>query len=174
MASDLYKDPIISKVISVLEDQGPSKLDGRYIHGDVLLPNKFDLPICYVTKDQVDTSPANNMEDEHQQMMVATVILDMTQDLNEAYNMVAGVSELFEMCEERDPDNYRLMPNSLLYVLRNSQQIDNKFWIGVGSPVRINYGMGVERRGPGIFSIEATIRFTVRLHLPQPGIPINE
>lgn len=167
----MYKDPIISKVIEVLNATGPSKLEGRYIHGDVLLPNKGDLPICYVTKDQVTAAPANSMEDEHQQLMVATVILDFTGDLNEAYDMVAGVSELFEMCEARD-EQYRLKENSLLYVLRKNQQIDNNFWLGVGSAVQINYGMGVERRGPGIFSIEATIRFTARLHLPQPGIPI--
>lgn len=170
MYGNQYKDPIIDKVIQVLNQNGPSKLHGRYINGDVLLPNKNDLPICYVTKDQVNVQPANNMEDEDLQNMVATVILDMTQDLDAAYGMVAGVSELFQMCEERDPTTYQLLERSLLYQLRKSQQIDNNFWIGVGTPVSINYGMGIERRGPGMFSIEATIRFTARLHLPAPGV----
>jgi len=169
MNSNQYKDPIIQKVIDVLNTQGPSKLRGRYTNGDVLLPNKTELPMCYVTKDQVAAQPANNMEDEHLQMMVATVILDFTQDMNAAYGMVAGVSELFQFCEERNSD-YELLPNSLLYILRNNQQIDDKMWIGIGTPVQINYGLGIERRGPGIFSIEATIRFTVKLHLPAPGV----
>lgn len=164
----LYKDPIIAKVIDMLEKNGPSKLRGRYINGDVLLPNKSDLPICYITKDQVLAQPANNMEDEHLQLLVATIILDHTQDLNQAYNMVGGVSELWQMCEERDA-SYNLLPKTMLYNLRNSQQLDNKMWLGLGTPVQINYGMGIERRGPGIFSIEATIRFTVRLHLEAPG-----
>ncbi len=168
MASDIYYDPIIKKVIEMLEAGGPTKLHGRYMNGDVLLPNKSDLPICYITKDQVSAAPANTMEDEHLQLLVATVILDFTQDLNEASNIVAGVPDLWQMVEARD-DDYQLLTDTLLYQLRNSQQLDDKMWIGVGSPVQINYGMGIERRGPGIFSIEATIRFTVRLHLPRPG-----
>lgn len=169
MASDLYRDPIIAKLIEFLEANGPTRLHGKYINGDVLLPNKSDLPICYVTKDQVLAQPANNMEDEHLQMIVATIILDHTRDLDEAYDMVAGVSELWEMCEARG-DDFQLLEDTMLYQLRNSQQVAPKMWIGLGTPVQINYGMGVERRGPGIFSIEASIRFTVRLHLPAPGV----
>lgn len=164
----LYQDPIIAKVISMLNAKGPSKLKGRYINGDVLLPNNSDLPLCYITKDQVLAQPANNMEDEHLQLLVATIILDIKQDLKQAYNAVQGVPELWEMCEARDA-NYNLLPNTMLYNLRNSQTLDTKMWIGLGTPVQINYGMGIERRGPGIFSIEATIRFTVRLHLEAPA-----
>lgn len=167
-----YKDPIIATVIAMLNASGPSELKNRYINGDVLLPNKSELPICYITKDQVLAQPANNMEDEHLQMLVATVILDITKDLNQAYNVVQGMPDLWRFCEERDPATYQLKPNSLLYLLRNSQQLKEKVWIGLGTPVQINYGMGIERRGPGIFSIEATIRFTVRLHLPAPGAQI--
>lgn len=174
MSSDIYQDPIIQKVIDMLDANGPSKLQGRYINGDVLLPNGSELPMCYICKDQVLAQPADNMEDEHLQMLVATVILDIRDDINEAYNSVAGMPELWDICEGRDPNNYRLREDTMLYQLRNSQQLDNKFWLGVGTPVQINYGMGVQRRGPGIFSIEAVIRFTVRLHLPMPGIPINE
>ncbi len=161
-----YRDPIITKVIEFLETNGPSKLRGRYIHGDVLLPNKSELPLCYLTKDQVSVVPANNMEDEHQQAIVATIILDHTQDLNEAYDMVGGVSELWEFIEARG-DDYQLKRDTLMFQLRLQQQVADKFWIGLGTPVTVNYGMGVERRGPGIFSIEATVRFTVRLHLPN-------
>lgn len=168
MSSDLYYDPIIAKVIDMLEASGPTKLMGRYVNGDVMLPNKSELPMCYITKDQVLAQPANNMEDEHLQMLVATVILDFTGDLNEAADIVAGVPDLWQICEARN-DNYELLPDTMLYQLRNSQQLDNKVWIGLGTPVQINYGMGIERRGPGIFSVEATIRFTVRLHLPAPG-----
>lgn len=171
MSSDIYYDPIITKVIEMLEANGPTKLHGRYVNGDVLLPNKSELPMCYITKDQVLAQPANNMEDEHLQMLVATVILDFTGDLNEASNIVAGVPDLWQICEGRD-ENYQLLSDTMLYQLRNSQQLDDKMWLGLGTPVQINYGMGIERRGPGIFSIEATIRFTIRLHLPAPGAQI--
>lgn len=167
--NNLYKDPIIAKIITMLNTNGPSKLKGRYINGDVLLPNKSELPMCYITKDQVIAQPADNMEDEHLHLLVATVVLDWTKDLKGAYDMVAGMSELWDFCEGRG-DDYQMRSDTLLYQLRNSQQLDEKLWLGVGTPVQINYGMGIARRGPGIFSMEAVLRFTVRSHLPIPGL----
>jgi len=164
----LYKDPIIQKVIDVLNEKGPSKLRNRYINGNILIPKQSELPVCYITKDTISKQPADNMEDEHLQNLVATIILDMTNDLNQIYNMVSGDSELYELCEARDYETYELKPDTILSVLSSVQQIDNNFWIGLGSPVEINYGLGIERRGPGIFSVEATIRFTARLHLSVP------
>lgn len=167
MATD-YRDPIIQKIIDdVLEANGPSELSGHYINGDVLLPNKSELPLCYVTKDTVTNSPANNMETDDVQSLVAVIVYDFTQDYNDAYNIVAGSTGLMELCEARN-DDYTLRSDSLLYLLQKNTQVANKFWIGVGTPVVINYGLGIERRGPGIFSVEATIRFNARLHLPSP------
>jgi hypothetical protein len=164
-----YRDPVIQKVIDLLEQHGPSKLKGRYINGDVLLPNKSELPLCYVAKDSTTISPATNMEDEHLIALVATVILDFTQDLDGAYDLVAGTPEIYEFCEGRS-DDYQLLEETLLYQLRKSQQLDEKLWIGVGTPVEVSYGIGVDRRGPGSFSVEAVVRFNVRLHVPLPGL----
>lgn len=165
----MYKDPIIAKIIELFEANGPTELAGKWHHGDLLMPEASDLPLGYVTKDQTLMQPATTMEDEHLQLMVCTVIYDATNDLDASYGMVAGMSGLFELMEGRN-DDYTLKPDTLLYQARNSQQIDNNMWIGVGSPVQINYGLGVGRRGPGMFSVEATMRFTVRLHLPKPGL----
>ena len=71
----IYEDPVIQKVIDLLEASGPSKLRGRYINGDVLLPNKSELPLCYITKDVTTAQPATNLEDENLFQLVATVIL---------------------------------------------------------------------------------------------------
>lgn len=167
--SDIYKDPIVQTIIDLLEANGPTELRGRYINGDVLLPNKTELPICYVAKDTTQAQPADNMEDEHLIAMFATVILDLTQDLNESYEMVAGTPKLYDMCEGRN-DDFSLREDTVLYQLRNSQQLAPKLWIGVGTPVIVGYGVGIQRRGPGTFSVEAVIRFNVRLHTPRPGI----
>lgn len=173
----MYKDPIIAKVIEMFEQNGPSTLSGKWHHGDLLMPEQSDLPLGYVTKDQTLMQPATTMENEHLQLMVATVIFDATDDLDASYGMVAGMSDLFELMEGRyafdDPNpakRYMLKPDTLLYQARNSQQIDTNMWIGVGTPVQINYGLGVGRRGPGMFSVEANMRFTVRLHLDKPGL----
>jgi hypothetical protein len=168
--SDLYKDPLIQLVIDKLDADGPSKLQSRYINGDVLMPNQSELPIAYVAKDTVKMGAASNMEDEHIHSLVLTVILDMKQDLNEVYDMVAGTPELYEMVEARDDVTYQLKADTLLYNLRKSQQLADKTWIGVRDTVDVNYGIGIARRGPGIFSVEASIRFTVLQHLPRPGL----
>jgi hypothetical protein len=168
-----YRDPIIQKIIDVLEPLGPSRLVGRYVNGDVLLPNESELPMCYIAKDTTVSQPADNMEDEHLQSIVATVIYSANESLNGLYDQVAGTPELYEMMEGRT-DDYLLKHDTLLYFATKNQQLDDKLWIGVGNQsggnnaVAVNYGLGVNRRGPNIFSVEATMRFTVRLHLPNP------
>jgi hypothetical protein len=164
----VYEDPVIAKVIELLDANGPSKLRGKYINGDVLSPNKSELPLCYIAKDETVAQPATNMEDEHLFQLVATVIFDWTQDLNEAYDIIAGTPELYEICEGRNGD-YTVKEDTLLYQLRKSEQLDADLWIGIGTPVQISYGLGVDRRGPGSFSVEAVIRFAVKLHIPIPG-----
>lgn len=167
-----YKDPIIELIIKKLNEVGPTKLRGRYINGDVLKPNKSEMPMAYVARDTTRAQSANNMEDEDLQNFVITVILDHTTDINIAYNMVAGTPELYDFMEGKDPTTMYLKKNTLLYFARSNQQLANKVWVALGTPVIINYGLGIERRGPGIFSIEATMQFTVRQHQPTPGIPI--
>jgi len=165
--SDLYRDPITQKVIDLLDSSGPSKLKGKYINGDVLLPNESEFPMAYIARDTVLVTPASNMEDNHDISMVLTVILDIMQDLDGPHDLVQGMPELYEFCEARD-GQFRLKNDTILYQLGKAQQLAPNLWIGVGSPLSINYGMGIERRGPGIFSVEANIRFNVKAHLPNP------
>jgi hypothetical protein len=163
-----YKDPIIMKVIEALEADGPSVLSGKYLHGDLWNPNKSEMPLCYITKDRVFVEPANNMEDENRHQLVATVVYDWTQDLNAAYDMIAGSGDIFELVEARNADG-TLKEDSLLYQIRRGTQLANNMWMGIRSAVEVNYGIGLERRGPGSYSVEATIRFVVTQHLPKPG-----
>lgn len=164
----MYKDPIIAKIIDLLEAADLPGIKGIY-NGDVVVPAKDDLPLIYVAKDTTAIGQADNLEDEHLLPMVATVIYDMTTDIGQSYDMVAGASSLYEIVEGRN-DDYSLKPNTLAYVLRQNQVLDNKLWIAVGTPVTVNYGIGVNRRGPGTYSVEAVVRFTVRLHTPRAGL----
>lgn len=162
-------DPLIQLVIDLLNKTGPTELRGRYINGDVMMPKRRELPLCYIAKDRTTAQPANNMEDEHLAQLVATVIHDWTQDLNKSYDMVAGFPKLYDMVEGRNAD-LSLKERTLFYQLRKAQQLAQNAWLGVGSTVDADYGIGINRRGPGSFSIEATIKFTVRVHTPRPGL----
>ena len=164
----MYKDPIIAKIIEALTAAELPGIKGIY-NGDVVVPAKDDVPLVYVAKDTTTISQADNMEDEHLMPMVATVLYDMTQDIGQSYDMVAGASSLYEIVEGRD-DDYKLKTNTIAYVLRENQVLDDKLWIAVGTPVTVTYGIGVNRRGPGMFSVEAVVRFAVRLHTPRAGL----
>lgn len=166
-----YQDAVISKLIEKFEAEGPAELSGKYRYGDILIAPKSELPICTIAKTGTNVMPASNMEDQHMMSMVINVIYDYTQDLTQDHDIIAGVNSLYDLIEGRD-SNYQLKPDSLLYILRKYQTLDNNLWISVGpqEQTQVAYGIGSQRRGPGIFSIEAAIRFTVRADLSRPGL----
>lgn len=162
-----YKDPLLQLVIDHLDANGPQELKGKWKQGDVLIAPKRELPIAYLAKDSTNLSPATNLEDEHAMSLVVVVLYDYTSDQRQSEDIVKGVTGLYKLMEERDPATYQLKPNSLAFQIRLNNQIADKVWLGLGSPVVINYGLGFGRRGPGIFSSEATMRFSLRSHLPR-------
>jgi hypothetical protein len=166
-----YKDPIIAKLIEKLEAEGPVELKGRYYHGEVLLPSKEDLPMCSIGKDSLAVGQASNMEDDHIMPLIINILYEWTRDVNQSYDIVTGVNSLYEMVEGRNAD-YTLKANTIMYVLRKYQQLDTNAWLAVGPTeiVTANYGLGIERRGPNIFSVEAVIRLSARVHIARPGL----
>lgn len=175
MRNDEYIDPVGQKVIDFLEENGPSELKGHYKNGEVIYEAQSELPLCSMTKGRTRVTSINSMEDEHRMEMAATVILDWTQDIGASYDKIEGAARLQEFMEKRDPNTYRVQEDALLYQLRNEQQIANKFWIGMDEQgSEVSYGIGVQRRGPGVISVEATLRFNVVLHLPKPGLAIAD
>lgn len=165
-----YRHPLIDLIINDFNANGPADLKNKWYHGDVLIVPKNELPCGYVTIDQTLVQPADNMTDEHILLMVVSVLYDYTADLKESQEIVKGVSGLYRLMEERDATTKYLKNNSLVGRIRLGQQIDTNVWLGLGSPVQVNYGMGFERRGPGIFSVEATLRFSLRAHLPRQDL----
>ena len=173
-ASQGYKDPIIQKLIDKLEEFGPVTLRGKYRHGDVLVPAKSELPICTVSRDRTRITQASDLEDDNDMPLVITVLYDYTQDLTNDFDVQAGLTSLWELMEKRNATNYALEEQTIAHVLRSQQQLDTKLWLAVGpnQVLDIDYGLGVERRGPGIFSVESVVRISARVHSPRPGVPI--
>ena len=174
MSAD-YRDPIIQKIIEVLEANGPDELRGKYYNGDVMLVPKEELPVCSVAKDRTIITPADNMTDQHTINLVINVLYDYTSDLQNSFDLVAGTTGLYEIMEGRisdltDEKRYQFKNTALAYILGKKIQLDTNVWIsiGQGSNISIEYGLGVNRRGPGIFSVEAVIRTPVVLHIPRP------
>lgn len=173
-ASQGYKDPVIEALITVLDAEGPAELKGKYRHGDVIVPAKSDLPMVTISRDRTRITQASDLEDDNIMPLVINVLYDYTQDLTNDFDVQAGVTSLYRLVEERDPANYRVLPGTIAWVLRNKQQLANKLWLAVGpnESLDIDYGLGVERRGPGIFSVESVIRISARAHTARPGVDI--
>lgn len=165
----LYRDPIIAKLISVLSASGPSFLKNRYFSGDPLQVPKSQLPAVFITKDNTTIAPATNAEDASVMPLVANVVLDLTRDWNQAFDRVNSSDMLYEAVEARNA-NYTLKSTSLAYLLRKNVQLDTNLWISADSELTIDYGVGIEKRGPGIFTVEAVLRFTVTHHQIRPGL----
>lgn len=165
-----YRDPIIEKLIEKLNAEGPSMLNGKYEHGDTLRAPVEDLPKATISKDLTRMMPASNMEDDQFMPMVINVIYNATRDYTQSSDLQAGLTTLYGICEGRNSD-YTLKEDTLAYVLRKYQKLDNNLFISIGQneELSINYGMGIERRGPGIFSVEAVLRFNVRFIQMRPG-----
>lgn len=172
-----YRDPIIDKIIEKLEAEGPEQLRGKYYNGDVLLVPKSELPVCSIAKDTTAIAAADNATDDHVMPLVLNVLYDYTSDLDQSSDIVAGVTGLYRMMEGRGEDSgagpYDLNASSISYILRKYQSLDpaNNLWLSVGPNERItiDYGLGIERRGPGIYSMESVIRFSARAHILRPG-----
>lgn len=173
-ASQGYKDPVIQALIDALEASGPVELKGKYYHGDVLVPAKEDLPMVTIARDRTRITQASDLEDDNFMPLVINVLYDYTRDLTNDFDVQAGVTSLYQLVEERDTTNFRIKEGTIAWVLRNKQQLANKLWLAVGpnEVLDIDYGLGVERRGPGIFSVESVIRVTARAHTARPGVTI--
>lgn len=166
-----YRDPILQKLIDTLEAEGPSDLVGHYRQGDVIAVSKEELPVVTVTKASTRMGAASNQEDDQLMPVVINVIYDFMRDLTQSSDLEVGMTTLYGYCEGRSDTDYTLLPDSLAYILRKYPKLDDNLYISVGpnEELSINYGMGIERRGKGIFSVEAVLRFNMRFQQNRPG-----
>lgn len=164
-----YHDPMITRIIQILNAEGPSQLKNRYYYGDPLMVAKAMLPAVFITKDKTMIRSASTAEDELRMPMVINVVMDLTSDFNKAFNDTQSANTLYELVEGRD-NHYQLKPTSIAYILRKYQQLDNQLWIDANTTLELDYGIGVQKRGPGIYTVESVIRLNVLHHQLRPGI----
>lgn len=170
MALEEYRDPILRKLIGMLEAEGPAALRGRYIYGDTLAPAKENLPCVSVAKQTTVVRSDGTMQDVHVMPIVMAVIYDWTTDLDQSFDLVRGTTGLYKLVEERNAD-YSVKAGSLVYALRANQKLDNNLFISINDEgLQCDYGLGWEKRGDNIFSTEGILRFNLELTQPKPNL----
>ena len=173
MAQNQYRDPVIKKIIEVLEKEGPQKLKGKYCHGDVLLAPNNQMPFCSVAIDNEAINSGDSMEDINVIPLVLTVVTSATKEIK-THDIMTGTNTLYEIIVARNED-YSLREDCLAYVLRKHAQLDEKFFIAINdAPMTADFGIGFERRGAGMYSVEGTLRITVTLYTPTPRGPNDQ
>ena len=165
-----YRDPILKAIIDMLEADGPRELVGHYIYGDTLAPAKSALPVVSVARDGTRILSDGTMQDRHVTCIVMAVIVDYTTDLNTSFDLSRGTSQLYEFIEARD-ENRLLKENTLSFALRKNQKLGDNLFISIlDDGLMIDYGLGIEKRGSNIFSVEGILRFNVESTQKKPNL----
>ena len=170
MALEEYRDPILEALIVMLEAEGPTELQTHYVYGDVLAPAKTMLPVVSVAREGTTIKSDGTMQDVHVTPIVMAVIYDWTTDLDQSFDLTRGTTALYRLIEERNAD-YSVKIGSLAYALRKNQKLDDNLFISINDDgLRIDYGLGWEKRGSNIFSVEGILRFNLELTQQKPNL----
>ena len=170
MALEEYKDPILKQLIDMLEQEGPDELAGHYIYGDVLMPARNMLPCVSVARQGTNIKSDGTMQDVHVSPIVLAVIYDWTTDLDQSFNLTRGTTALYKLIEERNTD-FSVKAGTLAYALRDNQKLADNLFISIRDEgLMIDYGLGWEKRGDNIFSVEGVLRFNLELTQPKPNL----
>lgn len=170
MALEEYRDPLLKALIDMLEAEGPEELVGHYVYGDVLAPPKTMLPCVSVARQETNVRSDGTMQDVHTTGIVIAVIYDWTTDLDQSFDLVRGSTGLYKLMEERNPD-FSVKPKTFVYALRDNQKLADNLFISINdNGLQVDYGLGWEKRGTNIFSVEGILRFNIELTQPKPNL----
>ena len=167
----LYTDPILGRIIQHLQDNMDKSYVKTWHQGDVLLLPKSDLPAVSVAYDYNNILASDNLHDGSDRDVVISIIVDHTErSMWESWDIMAGQMELYEITAGMQPlsnnkaERAKYIEGCMAAVLtdRAKQDLGNGIFLNVtNNNLNFEYGIGVERRGEGIFSIEATCRIVV-------------
>lgn len=170
MALEEYRDPVLKKLIDMLEKDGPEELKGHYIYGDTLYPNQSDLPVVSVMRSATSVKSDGTMQDVHRSGIEMAIIIDATEDYDKSFDLTRGTTRLYELIELRN-DDYSASEGTIVHALRSNQKLDDNLFISIRDDgLNVTYASGWEKRGHNIFSVEAILKFEIELTQPKPNL----
>lgn len=168
MSKGVYRDPVIAAVIDLLEAEGSPELKGRYYYGDILLAPRGQMPFCSIAIDNQAITSADSGNDVAVIPLVINVVVETTKDVH-SWDVMAGTNKLYDLLCGRNAD-YSLKSTSIAGIIRKHAEVPGgQLFLGIeNTPLSADFGIGVDRRGAGIFSIEGTLRVNAALYTPTP------
>jgi len=169
-----YRDPIITKLISVFEELGPKELKGKYYYGSLFaLPqNQNVLPAVFIHERRDQGSAEGINRDKSRKTYQVNVSVEMKKDWLRSTKVVEAHMELQRYLCGMD-ENYDWLPDSFMSIIRAHQVLDGekKLYIDLDTITDATVLPGVEARGTGIFTYEGMIQFQVRHNQVRPSKP---
>jgi hypothetical protein len=161
--AEIYKDPIIKKYQELIEASMPGLFRSMY-QGDPIMIPKSSMPALVISKSRTRTGVLTNTEDEQEIALILTVVTDLRDEINDDKQMVPGIAQLYDIIEGREDDTFKLKTNSILHVLRSNVVVDqaNNLRTDLGSITTVDYGITVNKRAQGSFSIEGQVQFNAQ------------
>lgn len=165
-----YEDPILKRLKGLLNEYGPPELRGRWSVGDSLNLPASALPRGFVSYDTERFTDISNADLRDNCNIVITVAVDMKRefevptDRSESHEQVVGY-----LCPK--DEQLRISPDGVLGCLRKYQDLysSENLWIQTEGDTEVDYGLGIEKRGPGIMTAEGKIRVTLTSDQRKPG-----
>lgn len=168
----IYRDPILVKLRDILNTDGPKVLKDRYYFGDPIVVNVSKLPACFISFDRQEVSNADNSHLESRMSIVFNVVYDHKRDINQALDNIESHMSVVDIIEgrydEKNANPFAIRKDTLIGALRLHEDLGNNLWIDVGTASGAEYGLGIGKRGPGIYTAEGIVRIEVKHHQIKP------
>lgn len=171
---NIYRDPVITRLIEILEAEGPADMKGKWYYGNLyILPqNQNVLPCGWISQISDNATPDDtNSRDRSVKTYQINISVEMKRDWGKSSKAVETHMRLQRYLYGMD-ENYDWLPDSIMYLLRKHEVLDgqNRLYIDIGSTTQGSIQPGVEARGVGIFTYEGMVQFTVRHNQIRPGL----
>ena len=158
----MYNDPILKKIVEILNLYGPVKFKNRWTTGDALSIPKEALPRGFVaySSENISDIAAGTLRDNAE--IVISVAVDATKEFSSPTTRADSHEQVVEAIAGKNSD-YSFKSDSVVGCLRAHQDLDveQNLYIEVGSETTIEYGLGLEKRGPGVVTAEGVLRFRI-------------
>lgn len=163
-----YEDSILWKIIKLMDEHGPKELRGRWGVGDPIVVSAGALPRAFISYDTVTFSDASNTETNADSSIVINVVVDMKREFSASVNRVESHEQVIDMIQRRRDDLLLDTESIVGCLLKHQDDLGDNCWVNVGNPIETDFGVGIEKRGPGIVTAEGMVRFVVTHLQPTP------
>lgn len=165
MSNNRYEDPILHELKSLLDRKGPKELRGRWSVGDSINVPVSSLPRGFISYDGMVVKDDTDFTVVIENRVIISVAVDMKKEVIKPVERAGSHEQIIEIMAGRDPETCKYLEDSIAGCLIKNEDLDLRrgLHINVGNEeMEMDFGMGIEKRGPGVMTAEGVLKFTVR------------